>query len=576
MRTTSHRLAAGATVGALAASGLLFTAPSAQAADRVVKSNEVNTSETRSTGHNVFLEDGVRVYTESNTSTDKAAGYFDVDIDLADAGEPSMQWTPNAGQGASNLKPSVQLVVDFDADGESDGILVGEPTYADGSPLYGNDWWISNGSKPEFKDGAPEHGGGSGSSEGNHGTLDGWRTAYPDAVIAKTGWSLGSGVKGDGTINSISVGSSDFYFTSGVETTLLYKNDVSTRDTRANGHNVFRPTGGIRVYTDDNSSLAKADGYFAVGTSLADAGEPVMDYRTTSGTTPPGLQLAIDFDGDGDEDGTLVGEPKFYGNDWWLTNGSAAFVKEGAPEHGGGSGSTEGNHGTLAGWREAFPDAQVLKSGYSLGSGVKGDFIVDAITVGLTKYAFTGKNRAPSAGADKTASTNVNKQVVVSIAPTDPDGDALTVSATAQHGTAEVNGTNNKITFTPTDDYSGAASFTYTVNDGRGGTDSATVQVTVAKYSSKTALSVPSSFKIKKSTKATVTVTSTGAAAGDTVDLYVSTSKVGTGKLGADKKVTITFKVQKPGAKRVVTAKYRGGNGADASQTTKTVKVTSK
>ena len=46
---------------------------------------------------------------------------------------------------------------------------MGEPTYADGSVLYGNDWWLSNGSAQFVKDAAPSHVGGSGSD--NDGTL---------------------------------------------------------------------------------------------------------------------------------------------------------------------------------------------------------------------------------------------------------------------------------------------------------------------------------------------------------------------------------------------------------------------
>ena len=50
----------------------------AQAANKVIPAYQVDTSETRVTGHNVFSGGVVRVYTEGATSTDKAAGYFDV------------------------------------------------------------------------------------------------------------------------------------------------------------------------------------------------------------------------------------------------------------------------------------------------------------------------------------------------------------------------------------------------------------------------------------------------------------------------------------------------------------------
>ena len=63
-----------------------------------------------------------------------------------------------------------------------DGILIGAPA------VYGNDWWLNNAAKQFVKDGAPSHTGGSGSA--NHGTLDQWRAAFPDAVVTAFGFSL--------------------------------------------------------------------------------------------------------------------------------------------------------------------------------------------------------------------------------------------------------------------------------------------------------------------------------------------------------------------------------------------------
>lgn len=62
---------------------------------------------------------------------------------------------------------------------------------------------------------------------------------------------------------------------------------------------------------------------------------------------------------------------------------------------------------------------------------------------------------------------------------TDLDGDSLTVTAVgeASHGTVAL--VNGQITFTPDADYNGPASFSYTVSDGKGGMDSATVAVSV-------------------------------------------------------------------------------------------------
>ncbi|WP_394211202.1 Ig-like domain-containing protein [Enterovibrio calviensis] len=63
---------------------------------------------------------------------------------------------------------------------------------------------------------------------------------------------------------------------------------------------------------------------------------------------------------------------------------------------------------------------------------------------------------------------------------TDLEGDTLTVVSVQapENGTVTLNG-DGTITFTPTADYSGPASFTYIISDGQGGTDTATVNLNV-------------------------------------------------------------------------------------------------
>jgi hypothetical protein len=155
-------------------------------------------------------------------------------------------------------------------------------------------------------------------------------------------------------------------------------------DTRTTGHYAVQGTG-LRVWTESNTSTDKVAEYVATSTPLATAGEPSLEVTSNSGSIPPGFQLVIDFDGNGSADGILVGEP-VYGNDWWLNNAAAQFVKDGAPSHTGGSGSA--NHGTLAQWRTAFPNANVVAFGFSLGSGVHGDWVIDAINFAGTRYTF--------------------------------------------------------------------------------------------------------------------------------------------------------------------------------------------
>lgn len=169
-------------------------------------------SDTRATGHYDVLPDGtLLVRTEGTASTDKVAEYIATDRKLADVAEPSLTWYATPGVG-SNVQPGFQLIVDFDNDGKTDGILVGEPVYEDGTALYGNDWWLSNGSAQAVKDKAPSHTGGFGST--NHGTLDQWRAAFPDANVDAFGFSLGSGVFNSGQIAKLSIGTDTYRFTS--------------------------------------------------------------------------------------------------------------------------------------------------------------------------------------------------------------------------------------------------------------------------------------------------------------------------------------------------------------------------
>ena len=63
----------------------------------------------------------------------------------------------------------------------------------------------------------------------------------------------------------------------------------------------------------------------------------------------------------------------------------------------------------------------------------------------------------------------------------DPNGDALTITGAGSgvNGIASFNAQTSTVTFTPDSGYTGPASFTYATSDGRGGTASASVALTV-------------------------------------------------------------------------------------------------
>ena len=117
------------------------------------------------------------------------------------------------------------------------------------------------------------------------------------------------------------------------------------------------------------------------------------------GTSPqPGAQLVFDFDGtddNGNDYNILVGEP-VYGDNWWLTNGSSADAKAVDPSGAENGGNGSEWFGTLAEWIAAMPDARVYAGGFSLGSGVQGDGVVRAVTLGDTTYEYTDEATTPT------------------------------------------------------------------------------------------------------------------------------------------------------------------------------------
>ena len=98
------------------------------------------------------------------------------------------------------------------------------------------------------------------------------------------------------------------------------------------------------------------------------------------------------------------------------------------------------------------------------------------------RFTISAVNDAPKP-ADDTASTPEDTAITLDVLAndTDPDGDALTVTAVTSpaHGTAEVNAEENAVDITPDLNYNGLLTFTYTVSDGNGGTATANVTVTV-------------------------------------------------------------------------------------------------
>lgn len=94
--------------------------------------------------------------------------------------------------------------------------------------------------------------------------------------------------------------------------------------------------------------------------------------------------------------------------------------------------------------------------------------------------ALASSNRAPTfSSPSQSFSTNEDTAKVVNVSATDADNDVLTysVSTSAKHGTTSVSG--GAITYTPSANYNGLDSFVVTASDGKGGTATQTINVTV-------------------------------------------------------------------------------------------------
>lgn len=97
----------------------------------------------------------------------------------------------------------------------------------------------------------------------------------------------------------------------------------------------------------------------------------------------------------------------------------------------------------------------------------------------------TGTNDGPTAVAD-TGTTLRNTTLTFTPAEllgndTDPDGDTLTIDSVQGAVNGNVSLVAGNVVFVPTTGYSGPASFTYTITDGKGGSSTASVDITVVK-----------------------------------------------------------------------------------------------
>lgn len=88
----------------------------------------------------------------------------------------------------------------------------------------------------------------------------------------------------------------------------------------------------------------------------------------------------------------------------------------------------------------------------------------------------------PPVAVDDSATITEDGQAVIAVLDndSDPDGDLLTIQSVTQGSNGNVAISGDNLIYTPNQNYNGSDSFTYTINDGTGLTDTATVRVTIA------------------------------------------------------------------------------------------------
>ncbi len=183
---------------------------------------------------------------------------------------------------------------------------------------------------------------------------------------------------------------------------------------------------------------------------------PIVKDDTANTTTARPVTIAVlanDFDPDGDAM-TVTGVTK-------PAHGTAV-INGGAPNNTVNYTSSSGFTGT-----DSFS--------YTVSDG-KGGTASARVTVAVS----TPPNRPPVA-VDDTATTTKNKSVTIAVLTndSDPDGDPLTITSVSIASNGSVTAAATRVTYAPNKNFLGTDSFTYSITDGRGGTASARVTVSV-------------------------------------------------------------------------------------------------
>ncbi|MCA1439188.1 DUF4082 domain-containing protein [Ensifer sp. IC4062] len=220
---------------------------------------------------------------------------------------------------------------------------------------------------------------------------------------------------------------------------------------------------GLRYYKSaQDTGTHTGSLWTSTGTLLASAtftNETASGWQTVTFSQPVTVSAGTTYVASYHSNGRYAITPNYFGT----SHSSGALT---AP-----SSATSGGNGVYAyGTGSIFPTTSYNATNYW----------VDVL------YEQATQNTAPVANNDSGFSTSTNAPLSIQASAllandNDPDGDTITITgvSNAVNGSVTFNSQSNVVTFTPTNGYSGPASFTYSISDGVGGTGSAQASVDV-------------------------------------------------------------------------------------------------
>ena len=233
--------------------------------------------------------------------------------------------------------------------------------------------------------------------------------------------------------------------------------------------NVVLNADGSFTYTPANGFSGTDDFTYLSNDGAADSNTATVSISVRSLNSAPS---AADDNYSTDENSVLtVPAPGVLGNDTDADGDSLTAVQVGAPSHGNVVLNANGSFTYTPAGGYSGTDSFTYRSN-------DGAAASNTATVSITVIAV---NTSPLA-VDDVDETSINIPVTTDVIANDSDGDndSLTVFSVTQpqNGTVLDNG-DGTITYTPDQGFTGQDSYTYTVSDGNGAYDTATVTLTV-------------------------------------------------------------------------------------------------